>query len=55
MRRIVIVAIFALNSLAVGFVNAQTIKQVAPLPVDPLELATARATVADTPEKRASI
>ena len=55
MRRIVIVAIFALNALAVGFINAQTIKQVAPVPVDALELATARATVADTPEKRASI
>ena len=55
MSRIVIVAIFLLNTLIVGFVNAQNVNRVVPIPGDPLELATGRATIADTPEKRSTI
>src|SRR5205085_12400573 len=36
-------------------VKAQTVKQVAPIPEDPLELATGPAIIADTPEKRSAI
>ena len=43
-----------LNVLSVGLVSAQT-KQVAPVPGDPLELATGPASIADTPEKRSAI
>ncbi len=55
MSRIVIVAIFLLNTLIVGFVNAQNVNRMVPIPGDPLELATGRATIADTPEKRSTI
>lgn len=47
-------AILLLNALCAGLVTAQT-KQVAPVPGDPLELATGPATIADTPEKRSAI
>jgi len=54
MRTTLIISILVLNALFAGFVNAQT-KQVAPVPGDPLELATGPATIADTPEKRSAI
>jgi len=54
MRTTLLISILVLNALCVGFVNAQT-KQVAPVPGDPLELATGPATIADTPEKRTAI
>src|ERR1051325_8354183 len=43
-----------LNLLCIGLISAQT-KQVAPVPGDPLELATGPASIADTPEKRSAI
>src|ERR1043165_5652561 len=46
--------VLILIALCAGLVTAQT-KQVAPVPGDPLELATGPATVADTPEKRSAI
>ena len=49
------IAIVLLNTFITGFVNAQTVKQVAPIPGDPFELATGPATIADTPEKRGAI
>ncbi|HKN85121.1 MAG TPA: hypothetical protein VJW17_16870, partial [Pyrinomonadaceae bacterium] len=55
MRTKFFAAIVILNTFVVGFVNAQTVKQVAPIPGDPLELATGPATIADTPEKRSAI
>ena len=54
MRTTLFIAALILNSLCVGFVNAQS-KQVAPVPGDPLELETGPATIADTPEKRSAI
>ena len=54
MRTTLFIAAMILNSLCAGFVNAQS-KQVAPVPGDPLELATGPATIADTPEKRSAI
>jgi len=52
--RTTLFAIFILNLLCAGLVTAQT-KQVAPVPGDPLELASGPAVVADTPEKRSAI
>jgi len=54
MRAALFIAVLILNALSAGFVTAQT-KQVAPVPGDPLELATGPATIADTPEKRSAI
>src|ERR1043165_4227839 len=54
MRTTLSLAVFILSILSVGLVNAQT-KQVAPVPGDPLELATGPASIADSPEKRSSI
>src|SRR5690349_987393 len=54
MRTSFFIAVLILSSMSAGLVNAQT-KQVAPVPGDPLELATGPATVADTPEKRSAI
>src|ERR1043165_3604913 len=54
MRTTLSLAVFILSILSVGLVNAQT-KQVAPVPGDPLELATGPASIADTPEKRSAI
>ena len=54
MRTFFFFALFILVSLSAGFVTAQT-KQVAPVPGDPLELATGPTTIADTPEKRSAI
>src|ERR1051326_2119771 len=51
MRTTLLIAVLVLNA---GFVTAQT-KQVAPVPGDPLELATGPTTIADTPEKRSAI
>ena len=53
MRTTFFIAVLILNACA-GFVTAQT-KQVAPVPGDPLELATGPAVIADTPEKRSAI
>ena len=53
MRTTFFIAVLILNSCA-GLVTAQT-KQVAPVPGDPLELATGPTTIADTPEKRSAI
>ena len=47
MRTNFFISVLILNALCAGFVNAQT-KQVAPVPGDPLELATGPATIADT-------
>src|SRR5215468_1948620 len=55
MRSTFFIAILILNRFIAGFVNAQTVKQFAPIPGDPLELATGPATIADTPEKRSAI
>ena len=52
--RITLFAVLLLNALCAGPVTAQT-KQVAPVPGDPLELATGPAIIADTPEKRSAI
>src|ERR1044071_1553307 len=52
--RIALFLALILNVLSVGLVNAQT-KQVAPVPGDPLELATGPASIADTLEKRSAI
>ena len=52
--RTTLFAVLILNVFCAGFVTAQT-KQVAPVPGDPLELATGPATIADTPEKRSAI
>src|ERR1044071_6857014 len=52
--RIALFLALILNVLSVGLVSAQT-KQVAPVPGDPLELATGPASIADTPEKRSAI
>jgi hypothetical protein len=52
--RTTLFAVLILNVCCAGFVTAQT-KQVAPVPGDPLELATGPATIADTPEKRSAI
>jgi hypothetical protein len=54
MRTILFIGILILNSVCAGLVTAQT-RQVAPVPGDPLELATGPATIADTPEKRSAI
>jgi len=54
MRTNLLIAALILIALFAGFVTAQT-KQVAPIPGDPLELATGPAIVADTPEKRSAI
>jgi hypothetical protein len=54
MRTTLFIAVLILIALSSGFVSAQT-KQVAPVPGDPLELATGPATIADTPEKRSAI
>src|SRR5215470_9650214 len=54
MRTTLLIAVLVLNALSAGFVTAQT-KQVAPVPGDPLELATGPAMIADTPEKRSAI
>ena len=54
MRTTLFIAVLILNALSAGFVSAQT-KQIAPVPGDPLELATGPATIADTPEKRSAI
>jgi hypothetical protein len=54
MRTILFVAVLIVSALSAGFVGAQT-KQVAPVPGDPLELATGPATIANTPEKRSAI
>src|SRR6476620_3369459 len=54
MRTNLLIAALILVALFAGFVTAQT-KQVAPIPGDPLELATGPAIVADTPEKRSAI
>lgn len=51
--RLILFAVLLLIPLCAG-VTAQT-KQVAPVPGDPLELATGPATIADTPEKRSAI
>src|ERR1043165_2437935 len=48
-------ALLILNTFLGGFANGQTVRQVASIPGDPLELATGSATVADTPEKRSAI
>jgi len=55
MRSTFFIAILILNTFIAGFVNAQTVKQFAPIPGDSLELATGPATIADTPEKRSAI
>jgi hypothetical protein len=55
MRTMFFVAIVILTTFVSGVVNAQTVKQVAPIPGDPLELATGPAIIADTPEKRSAI
>lgn len=52
--RNILLAVLLLIPLCAGLVTAQT-KQVAPVPGDPLELATGPATIADTPEKRSAI
>lgn len=52
--RTTLFAVLILIALCAGFVTAQT-KQVAPVPGDPLELATGPAVIADTPEKRSAI
>src|SRR5689334_15816460 len=52
--RIALFLALILNLLSVGLVSAQT-KQFAPVPGDPLELATGPASLADTPEKRSAI
>jgi len=54
MRTNLFIAALSLIALCAGSVTAQT-KQVAPVPGDPLELATGPATIADTPEKRSAI
>jgi hypothetical protein len=54
MRTTLLIAALVVIVLSAGFVTAQT-KQVAPVPGDPLELATGPATIADTPEKRSAI
>src|SRR5689334_13544411 len=54
MRNTLVVAALILITLGAGFATAQT-KRVAPVPADPLELATGPATIADTPEKRNAI
>jgi len=54
MRTTLLVSILVLNAMFAAIANAQT-KQLAPVPGDPLELATGPATVADTPEKRSAI
>ena len=54
MRTTLFIAVLILNVLCAGFASAQT-KQLAPVPGDPLELATGPATIADTPEKRSAI
>src|SRR5215467_14345269 len=54
MRTSLIVAVMILNALCAGFGSAQT-KQLAPVPGDPLELATGPVSIADTPEKRSAI
>ena len=46
--------VLLLIALCAGLASAQT-KQVAPVPGDPLELATGPTTIADTPEKRSAI
>jgi hypothetical protein len=51
MRTTLLIAVLVLNA---GFATGQT-KQVAPVPGDPLELATGPAVIADTPEKRSAI
>ena len=43
-----------LIALSAGLATAQT-KQFAPVPGDPLELATGPTTIADTPEKRSAV
>src|SRR5690349_24542320 len=48
-------ALVILSTFVGGSVNAQTVRQVASIPADPLELATGSAIVADTPEKRSAI
>jgi len=48
-------ALVILSTFVGGSVNAQTVRQVASIPGDPLELATGSAIVADTPEKRSAI
>ena len=48
-------ALVILSTFVGGSVNAQTVRQVASIPGDPLELATGSASVADTPEKRSAI
>ena len=55
MRTTFFIAIVILSTSVAGFVNAQTVKQVAPIPGDPLELATGPATIADSPERRSAI
>ena len=52
--RTTLFAVFILIALCAGLVTAQT-KQIAPVPGDPLELATGPTTIADTPEKRSAI
>ena len=54
MRATFFIAALLLIALGAGLVTAQT-KQVAPVPGDPLELATGPVTIADTPEKRSAI
>ena len=54
MRTTSFIVVLILSALCASFVNAQT-KQLAPVPGDPLELATGPAMIADTPEKRSAI
>jgi len=54
MRTTLFIAVLILCAFYVGDALAQT-KQFAPVPGDPLELATGPATIADTPEKRSAI
>ena len=55
MRYRPLATILILASLFVEFANAQSVKQVAPVPGDQFELVTGPAIIAETPEKRSTI